>query len=108
LVAGYGVVDGGCAADIVVRSVYPALGATSGATVVTVAGLAFTASTKCKFGTSITAAFTVDSSTKLRCTTPAHVAATVYAEVSSNLQQYTTDRVEFRYYGASEWGACRV
>ena len=83
-----------------VISIFPTLGPTTGATVVTVTGSAFVSDALCRFGT-IMSANTVASSSLMRCAAPSTMESTVYVEVSNNGQQWTTDSVEYRYHCTS-------
>jgi kynureninase len=86
----------------------PVSGRTTGGTVVTVTGTEFLAAAWCKFGTTATVSATVDTSTVLRCNSPAHSAGPVDVEVSVNGVDFTEWRTSFYYYGTRTAVVCDV
>jgi hypothetical protein len=81
-----------------VTTLVPSAGPSTGATIVTVTGSAFTVATSCRFGTAVGGATTVDSSTRVRCTSPAHAAGAVALEVTGNGVDLTLASRMFEFY----------
>ena len=81
-----------------VTSVWPEAGPNSGATVVTVSGTNFVVPAFCKFGTTMSPGATVQSSTLLRCVSPAHVNGPVALEMSNNNQDFSTSVRVYTFY----------
>jgi hypothetical protein len=88
-------------APIVVTSVVPTSGPSSGTTLVVVRGTGFLNSDQlyCSFGTQTLQVATWTSTTELRCRAPAEVAGTVSVEVTNNNQDYSSSAVEYLYQG---------
>jgi hypothetical protein len=82
-----------------VTAVLPVSGPSDGGTTVTVTGSEFmTLTTKCKFGTSVSTANTVQSSSLMICVALAQPTARVNLELSNNNQDYTASRVVYYFY----------
>ena len=82
-----------------VEQVDPPLGDAAGGTLVTVSGSEFRSPAWCRFDVTAGIVATVQSSSQLVCTSPSHVAGPVAVEISNNNQDYSTDLVQYLYYG---------
>jgi hypothetical protein len=85
----------------VLLGIDPVLGSVAGGTTVTVSGSEFTASAWCRFGTVLSIAPTVSSSTRISCVSPSVVASGFVAvQVSNDNTAWTSDVAAFAYVGA--------
>ena len=81
---------------IAVVSLHPLMGPTRGGTTVLVDGLYFSASSWCRFDTSLVPARFL-SSTRLQCESPAHAAGVAKVAISSNGVDFSASELRYEY-----------
>ena len=81
---------------IAVVSLHPLMGPTRGGTTILVDGLHFSASSWCRFDTSLVPARFL-SSTRLQCESPAHAASVTHIAISSNGVDFSASELRYEY-----------
>lgn len=81
-----------------VAAILPVSGGVDGGTIVTVSGENYYATAVCKFGTLAAVSATADTSSMLRCVSPATSAGAVLLEISNNNQDFTENAQRYTYY----------
>ena len=83
--------------SVSVNLLVPAVGPQLGSSVISVLGTGMLPGSTCRFGGVAALAATMVSSGELRCVSPAQRQGSYPLEVTSNMQDFTSDGVEFRY-----------